>query len=249
MTAAKKVIPCEDAPCRVLMLEEMYAAIEGTSLLLEAIQPEFDINFTEPSPERIETAFQTLIATLLSVRTRDETTLKVIELLWDHYSTPKSMASAPLEHLEELIHSSGTYKQKALRIKETARIIHEDYNDVVPDTEKELLSLPGVGRKVANCVLVVSFGKPAIPVDTHVHRISNRIGWCITKTPEKTEKALVDLFPISAWKFINYTLVSYGKNICKPQRPLCDDCVVADRCLKRILPPQSKRPSKRTKKK
>jgi endonuclease-3 len=109
---------------------------------------------------------------------------------------------------------------------------------------EKLLELPGVGRKVANCVLVNSFDIPAIPVDTHVHRISNRTGWVQTKDPEQTEKALEQLFPKELWTLINYTLVSYGKTICKPINPNCTECVVADRCPKKILVPEKKNKKK-----
>ncbi len=231
---------CDDQPCRVKMLNEMYASIKGTGLLLEVIQPNSlsEIHFGKYDPERKKFAFKTLIATILSARSKDETIIKVIEKLWGKYSTPEEIASAPLENLEELVYSSGTYHQKAIRIKETSKIIHEQFQDQVPDSLEELIKLPGVGRKVANCVLNISFNKDVIAVDTHVHRISNRIGWVTTKNPEKTEKELENLFPKSHWKMINYTLVSYGKKICKPQNPLCSDCSINNRCLKLIKPPK-----------
>jgi endonuclease III len=242
--------PCKTVECRVKMLNDMYEAIKGTELLLEQIQPEMDEYLFKPNNAREHAAFKTLIATILSVRTKDETTLKVMEKLWSVYSSPKEIAYAPIDELELLILSSGTYRQKAKRIKETSRIIHEELNDVVPSSRKELLKFPGVGQKVANCVLVISFGIPAIPVDTHVHRISNRIGWVTTKTPEKTELALEKIFPQSTWTRINYTMVSYGKRICKPIKPLCSECPVSDRCLKIILKPNKKKTTqKRTKKK
>ncbi len=235
--------PCETTECRVEMLDIMFDTVKGFSLLLEQIQPDPQ-NFDYDSAKiRKNYAFKTLIATMLSVRSRDETTIKVVENLWKVYSTPKALANAPLEELEILIKSSGTYRQKAKRIKETARIIHEEYEDVVPDNLDELLKFPGVGRKVANCVLVVSFNKPAIPVDTHVHRISNRTGWVSTKTPEKTEKALEGLFPRDTWTKINYTMVSFGKMICKPITPQCDRCPVRTWCKQIIISPKPKTPS------
>ena len=241
MTQAKNVSPCKTESCRVQMLQEMFGAIKGTPLLLEQIQPDPDNQNYDSAEIREEFAFKTLIATILSVRTRDETTLQVMEKLWGVYSTPQEIAEAPIEQLEELIHSSGTYRQKAKRIKETSRIIHEQFNDKVPPDQKKLLTLPGVGRKVANCVLVVSFNKPAIPVDTHVHRISNRTGWVSTKNPEKTEIELEKLFPRSEWVKINYTMVSFGKTICKPQNPGCDNCPINNRCAKII----NKKPKKK----
>ncbi len=237
-----KISVCVDQPCRIKMLNEMYASIKGTGLLLEVIQPNSlsEIHFGQYDPERKKYAFKTLIATILSARSKDETIIKVIEKLWDNYSTPEEIADAPLEVIENLIYSSGTYHQKAVRIKETSRIIHEKYKDQVPDTLEELKMLPGVGQKVANCVLNISFNKDAIAVDTHVHRISNRIGWVKTSNPEKTEKELEKLFPKSHWKMINYTLVSYGKKICKPINPSCSECLINNQCLELIKPPKKK---------
>ena len=126
---------CSTTECRVQMIKDMYQAIEGTQLLLEQIQPDPSGAIQErfkADPDRQQTAFKTLIATILSVRTKDETTFKVVEGLWQHYSTPKDLAKASIEHLEQLIHSSGTYREKAKRIKEVARIIHEEYHDQVP---------------------------------------------------------------------------------------------------------------------
>ncbi|RLI63997.1 MAG: hypothetical protein DRO88_08445, partial [Promethearchaeia archaeon] len=240
-----KINPCISESCRIQLLHTMFNTIKGYSLLLEQLQPDPDNFLTDSSSLRKPFAFKTLIATILSVRTRDETIIKVIENLWKHYSTPQTLAAAPLEHLEELIRSSGTYKQKAKRIKETARIIHERYNDEVPEDIAELLKLPGVGRKVANCVLVVSFNKPAIPVDTHVHRIANRIGWVNTKTPEQTEFALQELFPEEEWRWINYTMVSFGKNICLPINPRCDSCPITQKCEKKIQMKEKKQKGKK----
>ena len=231
---------CDDQPCRVKMLTEMYKAIKGTELLLEVIQPNSlaEIHFGKYDPNRKKNAFKTLIATILSARSKDETTIKVVDGLWKKYSTPEQLANAPLENLEKLVYSSGTYRQKAIRIKETSKIIHEKFQDQVPDTLEELIKLPGVGRKVANCVLSISFNKDVIPVDTHVHRISNRVGWVKTNNPEKTEIELEKLFPQSSWKMINYTLVSFGKRICKPINPLCSECPINNICLKLIKPPK-----------
>jgi endonuclease-3 len=224
--------PCMDELCRVQMLHQMKKAIDGTGLLLEMIQPEQDIHNKPVTESRKKNAFKTLVATVLSVRSKDETTFKVVENLWKYYNTPADFMNAPIERLEELIRSSGTYHNKAKALKEIGRILHEELQDQVPETKEGLLKLPGVGNKVAGCVLVLSFGIPAIPVDTHVHRISNRIGWVKTKDPDQTEKALEPLFPIGEWKIINYTLVSYGKKICKPTNPDCLHCVVSDRCQK-----------------
>ena len=229
------------------MLSEMYATIKGTGLLLEVIQPNSlnEIHYEKYDPERRKFAFKTLIATILSARSKDETIIKVIEGLWKKYSSPKEIAEAPLEDLEKLVYSSGTFHQKSIRIKETSKIIHEQFQDQVPDTLEELLKLPGVGRKVANCVLTISFNQDVIAVDTHVHRISNRIGWVKTNNPEKTEKELEKLFPKSHWKLINYTLVSFGKKICKPINPLCSECPINKQCLKLIKQPKKSKKKKK----
>ena len=169
---------------------------------------------------------------------------RIIESLWQSYSTPQQLANAFLEDIEKIIKSSGFYHQKAIHIKEIARIIHEDYNDQVPSEIDQLLELPGVGRKVANCVLVFAFDKPAIPVDTHVHRISNRTGWVNTKNPEDTEQRLMELFPQDLWTIINSTLVAFGKIVCKPINPDCPICPVTEQCPKIILTtPKTKKTS------
>ena len=246
MGASNIIKSSQNKITRVNMLHEMFDQIKGTTVLLEELQPDpknYDFNSADI---RKEHAFKTLIATMLSVRSKDETTLKVIENLWKHYDTPEKIANAPLEHVEHLIHSSGTYRQKAKRIIEAGRVIHEEYNDIVPPSQEKLMKIKGVGRKVANCVLVVSFNIPVIPVDTHVHRISNRTGWVTTKTPEKTEFALEQAFPKSEWLVINYTLVSFGKTICKPIGPKCELCVVNDRCMKRIaIAPKKQKKAKK----
>jgi endonuclease-3 len=226
------VHPCTDELCRVKILHRMYDAIKDTDLLLEMIQPETDVHHRPMSNARRENAFKTLIATVLSVRSRDETTFRIVENLWKYYQTPKDFMDAPIEKIEELIKSSGTFRNKAKHIKQIGQIIHEQHHDIVPDSKEELLKLPGVGNKVAGCVLVISFAKNAIPVDTHVHRISNRIGWVKTKDPDKTEKELEKLFPESEWRIINFTLVAFGKRICKPTAPQCGICPVRDYCMK-----------------
>ena len=171
-----------------------------------------------------------LIGTILSARTRDENTSVVVKKLFDKYKTPHSLASAKISDVEKIIKSTGFYHVKARRIIEVASIIDKKYGGKVPDSLEELLELPGVGRKTANCVLVYAFEKPAIPVDTHVHRISNRIGLVNTKTPEETEIELMKKIPKKYWLEINDTFVMYGQNICKPISPLCDVCQIKNMC-------------------
>lgn len=171
-----------------------------------------------------------LIGTILSARTRDESTSAVVRTLFSRYKDARSLARAKLSDVEKIIKRTGFYHVKAKRIIEVASIIDSKYSGIVPKTMEELLSLPGVGRKTANCVLVYAFDKPAIPVDTHVHRISNRLGMVQTKTPEETEIELMKKIPKEYWIRINDTFVMYGQNICKPISPMCSVCQIKKDC-------------------
>ncbi|MBI5697839.1 MAG: endonuclease III [Thaumarchaeota archaeon] len=174
--------------------------------------------------------FAILIGTILSARTKDESTTKVVKVLFSKYKTAKDLAGAKLKDVEKIIHSIGFYHVKAKRIIDVAKIIHTQYKGKVPDDMDALVSLPGVGRKTANCVLVYAFEKPAIPVDIHVHRISNRLGLVDTKTPEQTEQELMSKIPEKYWLEINDTFVMYGQNICKPISPKCNVCKIKKLC-------------------
>ena len=171
-----------------------------------------------------------LIGTILSARTRDESTSAVVRELFSKYKTSSSLAKAKLVDVEKIIKRTGFYHVKAKRIIEVASIINSKYSGQVPKTMEELISLPGVGRKTANCVLVYAFDEPAIPVDTHVHRISNRLGLVKTKIPEETETELMKKIPKEYWIRINDTFVMYGQNICKPISPMCSVCKIKKEC-------------------
>lgn len=171
-----------------------------------------------------------LIGTILSARTRDESTSAVVRELFSKYKTARSLAKAKLSDVEKIIKRTGFYHVKAKRIIEVASIIDSKYSGTVPKTIDELISLPGVGRKTANCVLVYAFDEPAIPVDTHVHRISNRLGLVKTKIPEDTEMELMKKIPKKYWIRINDTFVMYGQNICKPISPMCSVCQIKKEC-------------------
>jgi len=171
-----------------------------------------------------------LIGTILSARTRDESTSAVVRELFSKYKTARSLAKAKLSDVEKIIKRTGFYHVKAKRIIEVASIIDTKYLGLVPKTMEELISLPGVGRKTANCVLVYAFDEPAIPVDTHVHRISNRLGLVKTKIPEETEIELMKKIPREYWIRINDTFVMYGQNICKPISPMCSVCQIKKEC-------------------
>ena len=174
--------------------------------------------------------FSILIGTILSARTKDETTAKAVKRLFSKYKTPKALANAKIKDIEKIIKPVGFYHVKSKRIIEVAKIIDSKFKGIVPDDLETLLKLPGVGRKTANCVLVYAFEKPAIPVDIHVHRISNRLGLVETKTPEDTEQELMKKIPKKYWIDINDTFVMYGQNICKPISPMCGVCKIKRNC-------------------
>ncbi len=174
--------------------------------------------------------FKILIGTILSARTRDENTTRVVNRLFSVYSTPAALAGADIRQIKKIIHSIGFYNVKAARIKQVAQEIVNRFAGKVPADIDKLLELPGVGRKTANCVLVYAFDKPAIPVDVHVHRISNRLGLVDTKTPEQTEKELLKLVDKRLWTKVNDTFVMYGQNICLPVRPNCKACGLKSMC-------------------
>ncbi len=181
---------------------------------------------------KVQTArpFRILIATILSARTKDENTTKAADKLFKLYGTPQKLAKAKVKDVEKVIKSVGFYHVKSKRIIEVANLLLSKYNGKVPADIDKLVDMPGVGRKTANCVLVYAFEKPAIPVDTHVHRISNRLGLVDTKMPEETEMALREKIPKKYWLDINNTFVMYGQNICKPISPMCDVCKIRKTC-------------------
>lgn len=174
--------------------------------------------------------YKILIGTILSARTRDETTTNVIKMLFSRFKNPDELSRANLKEVKELIQKIGFYNVKATRIKEVSKILVEKYNSKVPSNLEDLLSFPGVGRKTANCVLVYGFRKPAIPVDVHVHRISNRIGIVSTKKPEETEIVLQKLIDRKYWTAVNETFVVFGQNICLPIKPKCNVCRLTKLC-------------------
>ena len=174
--------------------------------------------------------FRVLISTVLSQRTRDEVTDRATERLFKKYGTCGELACADTGDIEELIRDVGFYRIKAPRVMEIARTIDNDLKGKVPSDIESLLLLPGVGRKTANCVLVYGFGKDAVAVDTHVHRISNRLGLVKTGTPEETETELRRVLPKRHWKHINELLVRFGRDICRPIGPKCRLCPVLEIC-------------------
>ena len=176
------------------------------------------------------TPFEVLVSTLLSLRTKDEVTGEAARRLLDVARTPESMVALSPKKIEDLIYPVGFYPTKAKRLLAISRILLDRYGGKVPDTLEALTALPGVGRKTANLVLVEGFKIPAICVDTHVHRISNRIGYVKTKTPDKTELALRKKLPKRHWVRYNELLVAFGQTLCRPISPFCSRCPVSDMC-------------------
>lgn len=172
-----------------------------------------------------------LIGTLLSARTQDATTHAASTRLFQAASTAPTMRTLPIERIEQLIYPVSFYRQKARHVKDTCGMLVDRFGGRVPSTMEELLTLPGVGRKTANLVLILSFGSERnICVDTHVHRISNRLGWARTRTPEETERALYASVSRRWWPLINLYLVSWGQNVCRPISPRCGDCAIHRWC-------------------
>lgn len=176
------------------------------------------------------TPFQVLVSTILSLRTKDEVTAGASVRLFKFAKTPGEILKLEEDKLKKLIYPVGFYPTKAKRLKEISRIIINAYGGKVPDEIEELLKLPGVGRKTANLVLVEGFKKAAVCVDTHVHRISNRVGYVETKTPDKTESALRKKLPKKYWIRYNELLVAFGQTICRPISPFCSKCPAAGMC-------------------
>lgn len=195
--------------------------------IIEKLEKEYEgmgcaLNFTSP--------FELLIATMLSAQTTDVNVNKATAVLYSHYNTPEKIAAMDTGLLEEYIHICGFYKTKARHVKETSTIICEKYNGEVPDTMEELVKLPGVGRKTANVVLSNAFGKPAMAVDTHVFRVSNRIGLAHAKNVEETEKQLMENIPRDKWSEVHHYLIWHGRKVCTARNPKCDNCILRFNC-------------------
>lgn len=179
-----------------------------------------------------KTPYHILISTLISLRTKDQVTLEASMRLFEKANSIEELHKLSEEEIAKLIYPCGFYKTKAARMKEICKIIIENNNANIPDEIDDLIKLPGVGRKTANLVVILGFNKPGICVDTHVHRISNRIGWVKTKTPEETEFALRKLLPLEYWRTINDYFVSYGQTVCTPMSPHCSICKLNNVCQK-----------------
>lgn len=201
--------------------------VEKIILTLEKEYPERFFPITkEKDPYYI------LISCLLSLRTKDEVTDKASGRLFSLAKTPSEMINLSDEQIKKAIYPVGFFNRKTTTIKEVSKFLVEKYNSKVPDTIDKLLELKGVGRKTANIVITQAFNKKGIAVDTHVHRLSNRIGFVDTKTPHDTEYALIKIIPKKYWIMLNELLVKHGQNICRPISPKCSECVIEKYCRK-----------------
>lgn len=190
----------------------------------------------EPAVEKIaeeqaDDPFQVLIATMLSAQTRDPVTAEASARLFKAARTPEAMARLTTGRIERLIYPVSFYRNKAVHVKDACEQILSRFGGRVPSTMEDLLTLPGVGRKTANLVLILAHRSDRnICVDTHVHRISNRLGWVATRTPEETEHALYAVAPRKWWPLVNLYLVTWGQSVCRPVYPLCGVCAIRDLC-------------------
>jgi endonuclease-3 len=192
----------------------------------------------EPAVEKIaqdqqDDPFQVLVATMLSAQTRDPVTHAASTRLFGVARTPQTVAKLRVKQIERLIYPVSFYRNKAVHVKQTCEQILSRFGGVVPNTMADLLTLPGVGRKTANLVLILAHRSDSnICVDTHVHRISNRLGWAATRTPEETEQALYRAAHRKWWPVVNLYLVTWGQHVCRPVYPMCGTCVLAELCPK-----------------
>jgi len=193
-------------------------------------------NYIVPSVTQISArrdAYQVLISCILSLRTKDKTTVQASQRLFKVADNPANMLKLTVGKIQKLIYPVGFYRNKSRAILQISRKLLKDYSGKVPRLLDALLGLNGVGRKTANLVLGLGFGIPAICVDTHVHRISNRLGWVKTNKPEETELALRSIIPRSKWIELNTILVTFGQNLCFPVSPFCSKCKVYGLCKRR----------------
>lgn len=198
--------------------------------------------FPNPGAMEVGGSFQALVGVMLSARTRDEQVIKLLPGFFRVFPNPKTLASASVRDIEARINTIGMYHQKAKNLKAMAQKVLADFKGEVPSTMDELISLPGVGRKTASVILVYCFSKEAIAVDTHVHRVTNRLGWVNTITPAQTEQRLLKLVPLKWHQTVNRVFVKHGRYLCLPGKPRCYACPVIDQCAykkKQLLAPKN----------
>lgn len=198
--------------------------------ILDKEVKKFDLPFAESVHEKYKDPFFVLVATILSARTLDKTTAVVCKRLFKEVKGINNLEKIPAGKLEKLLYPVGFYKTKAKHLKELPKVVKEKFAGKVPEEIEGLLELPGVGRKTANLVVSVAFGKPGICVDTHVHRITNILGIVKTKTPLETEMALREILPKELWSKTNYVFVLLGQNVCFSRKPNCVVCPIRKNC-------------------
>jgi endonuclease III len=192
----------------------------------------YDVPVVDLVKMQTEDPEKVLLATILSARTKDETTAAAAERLFSKIRNIKGLDKLPQKQIEELIYPVGFYKTKAKHLKLLPKVLDEEFNGRVPQSVEELIKLPGVGRKTANLVVAVGFNRPAVCVDTHVHKIMNRLGYVKTKNPFGTEMALRKKLPKKYWSTFNSIFVAFGQNICRPVSPWCSRCPIERHCPK-----------------
>jgi endonuclease-3 len=202
-----------------------------TAMVVERLRQEYPdagprLNFLDP--------YQAMVATILSAQTTDVQVNRVTPALFARYPVTRSLAEAGVDDVSEMIRSVGLYSAKAEHLVAAARLIMQQYGGVIPDTLEGLLALPGVGRKTANVLLSNAFGKPGLGVDTHVHRVANRLGLATAKMPEATEQQLKALIPEQEWGLAHHLFIFHGRQVCSARRPDCPSCVLSDLCAYRF---------------
>ncbi|MDR3276058.1 MAG: endonuclease III [Treponema sp.] len=218
-------------------MDQNWDAIFG-SLEAWQLEQKGEPSVTEIAGDYKQDPWAVLVSTILSLRTKDEVTAGASRRLLEKAPTPAALLKLPLEEIARLAYPAGFYRTKAASLRKIAAILMEQYGGAVPPEQEALLALPGVGLKTANLVLGEAFGRDAICVDIHVHRICNRAGWLGAKpstTPDKTEAALREKLPRKYWRRINALLVRYGQELCRPQSPWCSRCVISGYCERRGL--------------
>lgn len=198
--------------------------------ILEARFKEFPTPVVDFIEVQTKDPFKILVATILSARTKDETTTKVVRELFKVVQKPQDLLNYTIAELEEMLYPVGFYKNKALYLSKLPVVLQEEFDNEIPEEIEELIKLPGVGRKTANLVRATAFNKPAVCVDVHVHRIFNRLGMLITKTPLETEMTLRKELPVKYWIHFNSYFVAFGQDLCTPRRPKCSECPIYDGC-------------------
>jgi len=221
------------APARARRARRPDATLVGRVMdTLDTLVEAYDLPVVEKiAEEHRADPFRVLIGTMLSARTQDATTDAASRRLFARARTPRTMAALGVRAIERLIYPVSFYRNKARHVRATCRLVEERFGGRVPATMDELLSLPGVGRKTANLVMIVAHRSPDnICVDTHVHRIANRLGWVATSTPEETEQALYRAIDRRWWSRINLYLVTWGQRVCRPIGPRCHECAIRALC-------------------